>query len=121
MGEPENITQREIVGYCGLSVYKTDFPDIEFMKIYRTNNISIKGRANNLPPGYPDFTGFIKLKNMPWAIPLFVECKALGMKCESMSQIHLLYFFKQNGAIAFWSDSLSMFKEKLKEQLYGKQ
>ena len=80
--------------------------------LFRVNNTGKRGlRKSTLPLGFSDLAGYIWVGG--YIYPLYVEVKAEGLKCTDENQIAFLKERKNDGCIAFWCDSLEMFKRKL--------
>jgi hypothetical protein len=114
MGTMENFVQRQIMNYVNMRLYLSDTNQIETAYLFRVNNKGIKGRRSTLPKGYPDLAGYIKFRGHDFAIPIYIEVKAHKFK-PNKEQLDFLRKAKANGCIAFWADSLPVFKNHIAE------
>lgn len=66
--------------------------------------------TTGLPAGFPDLLGIIP----PHGRALFIEVKRPGQK-PRQNQLDMLALFAEQGAVAFWADSVDGVLSKLKE------
>jgi len=109
MGSAENLVLKQIMDYVKYNIYVAEFPHIDNIKLFRTNNIAVKGRTSLLPKGYPDTSGFIKLTKETRPTPFYCEMKtAKGL--VSREQTEFFQSIVEDGCYGLIARSLDDFK-----------
>ena len=117
MGREENKVQKAGLEYINSNGYLADrnMP-IRGGKLFRVNSKGIRGRKSTLPDGFSDLAGYVIIKRF-LTIPVYAEAKAPEEECKNPDQLKFIRERREDGAIAFWFNSLNDFKYKLYHEI----